>query len=213
MRCSEARNILDEHLDDALAWRSRREVEYHLERCEACRDELAERRNLRRLLAQMPAPEPSEAYFDQAIAQAAQVRSRRRSDRITKGAAPAPRRLALAAALVCAIAGGLWLQQADLSSATVPETTIAMHEVTPVNLVFWSDRALADTRLSIQLPEGIELAGYNERSALTWKTDLEAGRNLLRLPLVGHVAAADEVTATLEHPQGTKTFRLKVKVI
>ena len=213
MRCNEALNILDEYLDEDLAFRPSRELETHVARCGVCQDELAQRRELRVRLANLAVAGPSEDFFDRALANAAQIRTRRRSDGgKVRGKT---RKFALAAAVACAFAAAVALQQPSIENpfANVPEATIAMHEVTPVNLVFWAERELQDARLSIQLPEGIELAGYEKRSALTWTTDLEAGRNLLRLPLVGHVATAKDVTATLEHPQGTKKFRLKITVI
>lgn len=213
MRCNEAQNILDEYLDEDLSTRPRRALETHVTRCHVCQRELTERQELRAILATLPVAEPGEDFFDRALANAAQVRTRRRSDGANRWSRT--RSLALAATVAGVFAAAVALQQPSIENpfTQVPETTIAMHEVTPVNLVFWAESELQDARLSIQLPQGIELAGYESRSALTWKTDLEAGRNLLRLPLVGHVAAADEVTATLEHPQGTKKFRLKIKVI
>lgn len=213
MRCNEAQNILDEYLDKELAFRPRRELETHVARCNACHGELTQRKDLRASLANLTVAKPSEDFFDRALVSAAQVRTRRRSDRVN--AWTKARSLALAATIACAFVTALVLQQSPIGNpfAKVPEATIARHEVTPVSLMFWAESELQDARLSIQLPQGIALAGYEERSTLTWRTDLEAGNNLLRLPLVGHVAATDEVTAILEHPQGTKKFRLKVTVI
>ena len=213
MRCSEAQNTLDEYLDEDLAFRPRRELETHVARCDACQRDLAQRKDLRIALANLTAARPSEDFFDRALANAVQVRTRRRSDRVT--AWTKARSLALAATIACAFATALVLQQPSIGTpfTQVPEATIVMPEVTPVSLVFWAESELQDARLSIQLPQSIALAGYEKRSSLTWRTDLEAGKNLLRLPLVGHVATADEVTATLEHPQGTKKFRLKITVI
>lgn len=84
--------------------------------------------------------------------------------------------------------------------------------VTPIKLVFSSPIALTDARLSLQLPVGVELAGYNGRSDLSWSTNLEPGKNILRLPLVGHMPVSAQLVAKLEHPNGTKTFRLQVTV-
>ena len=213
MRCNEALNNLDEYLDDDLSFRPRQEVEDHVGRCDTCQAELTERTELRAVLAKLPSPEPSDAFFDRALENAVQSRQRRRSDRVSIWTGP--RRFAVAAAVAFAFATAMVLQQPSIGNpfATVPETTIAMHEVTPVSLLFWAESELQDAKLSLQLPQGIELAGYEKRSMLTWRTDLEAGNNVLRLPLVGHMATAEEVTAILEHPQGTKKFRLKIKVI
>ena len=98
-----------------------------------------------------------------------------------------------------------------------PETTLqgihlATNTVTPVKLAFSSETALEDARLTLSLPVGVELMGYDGRTDLSWNTDLEAGTNVLRLPLVGRMAASDVLVARLEHPSGAKTFRLPVTV-
>jgi hypothetical protein len=209
--------MFDDYLDGEIPTEASWDLKRHVADCAACQSELEARRTIRQSLSELPVQGPSEGFFDRVFdgldEQAAQETNRRRSDQPTpwlKG-----RRLAIAAAFAVVCATAFVVQQPfpGAPSTEIPEVTIAMHEVTSVNLVFSADDALQDARLSLQLPEGVELAGYSGRSALSWKTNLEPGKNVLRLPLVGHLASADEVVATLEHAKGTKTFRLKVKVI
>ena len=100
----------------------------------------------------------------------------------------------------------------------LPAISLVANEVTPVKLAFSSETALTDARLSLQLPVGVELVGYNGQSDLSWNTNLQPGKNVLRLPLVGRTATANAgggpvlLIARLEHPTGTKTFRLQVTV-
>ena len=122
--------------------------------------------------------------------------------------------MAVAAALVAAVLIGTVLTQPDLPA---PETSLqAIHldtnTVTPVKLAFSSETALEDARLTLSLPVGVELMGYDGQTDLSWNTDLEEGTNVLRLPLIGRVAASDVLVARLEHPSGAKTFRLPVTV-
>ena len=217
MCCSEIQNIFDDYLDGEISAEASRDLQHHVADCVSCQNELSQRRAIRQSLSELSVQEPTEGFFDRVFdeldEQAPVETNRRRTDQPTpwlKG-----RRQAIAAVFVIACAVAFVAQQpfSTAPSSEMPVVTIAMHEVTSVSLVFSADEALQDARLSLQLPDGIELAGYDGRSALSWKTNLKPGKNVLRLPLVGHVAATDEVVATLEHSQGTKTFRLKVKVI
>ena len=65
----------------------------------------------------------------------------------------------------------------------LPVISLIVNEVTPVKLAFSSETALSDARLSLELPVGVELLGHDGQSDLSWTTDLEPGRNVLRLPL------------------------------
>ena len=68
------------------------------------------------------------------------------------------------AAAVLLIAGVSWQSGVFSNPSDVPEITIALHEVTPISLRFSSAEDLQDARLSLQLPEGVALAGHTDRS-------------------------------------------------
>ena len=205
MRCNEFVDNLDEHLDGDLAAQDVRALEQHAGGCDGCAALLAERRALRRRLANLPLEAPSEGFLELALSKAIPPPRARKP-----WAASGPRIAALAAVLLIAVA---MLQTPILSpSRDIPEIAITLHEVTPVNLRFAAEAGLADARISLQLPEGVELAGYPGRNSLSWRTDLKEGDNLLRLPLVGHLASSSRLRAELEHPTGSKSFELQITV-
>ena len=120
---------------------------------------------------------------------------------------------ALAAGFTLWFAAGYLLNAPVITpSPALVEVAISMSQPTPVNLVFTSTGDLMGARVSLQLPAGIALAGYDGRRELTWTTDLKDGKNVLQLPLVAHAVPTDEIIARLEHGDETKTFRLKVRV-
>lgn len=208
MLCSEVMNILDEYLDEELDAEQVHAVENHADTCDRCRRSLQERLQLRRELAGLPLEGPSEGFFDAALDRAV-----RRTDERGK---PWFARIggAVAAAFAFLFITGVLVQPANLtSSSDIPEVTISMHEVTQVNLMFSSEVALHDARVSLQLPEGVQLAGFSGRDTLSWTTDLKEGNNILQLPLVGYLARSDTLVATLKHASGSKTFELRVTVI
>lgn len=222
MYCSEVKNILDEYLDDSMAQGQALEVSEHVAACDACAAELNAHRSIRDLLQTLPLDGPDEDFLDRAIARAADATDAptgRQDRRISD--LPTTRRvygLRVAIAAACAL---VFFSAVMLTSprgtetapfAGYPAVTLATDTVTPVKLMFASEETLEDARLSIQLPVGVELVGYDGRSNLSWTTDLEPGKNILRLPLVGRVPVSDQLVAKLEHPKGTKTFRLQVTV-
>ncbi len=216
MNCSEVENKLDEYLDnlpgEGLDNAEAAAIALHIQSCPDCAEELARREALRQSLKSMAVSAPSAGFLERAVAEAA-------ASEAAEADRAAPRRLggtlmALAAAMVAALLVST-LMTSPVSPA--PETNLqgihlAADTVTPVKLAFSSETALEDARLTLSLPVGVELMGYDGQTDLSWNTDLEEGTNVLRLPLIGRMAASDVLVARLEHPSGAKTFRLPVTV-
>ena len=222
MNCNEIENLLDDHLDDLSTPENAAAIALHLQGCSHCETELEAHTALRQELRALPVPQPVSGFFEQAVAQAVKLdgdRSRRRTDQKPRQASRFfPSRLGLgslaAALLVALLFGSVFITtESPAPVHGLPTITLDTDTVTPVKLAFSSEIALVDARFSIQLPIGVELVGYNGQSDISWTTDLEPGTNVLRLPLVGRTAATtDLLVARLEHPMGTKTFRLQVTV-
>ena len=222
MKCSEVENQLDDYLEPSapggsgLDDRAAADIALHIQGCPQCQTELERRQTLLDALRSLPVPQPGPGFFEQAVANAAQSanRNRRRTDSpVRQPYATALTGLAaalLAAVLLAAVA--IPDHEATAPESGLPGIHLATGTVTPVKLAFSAEKALQDARLSVSLPVGVELVGYDGRSDISWTTDLEQGTNVLRLPLVGRTAASDILVARLDHPTGTKTFRLQVTV-
>ncbi len=221
MKCIEIENQLDEYLDnlpgEGLDDDQAATIALHIQGCSACASELEFRESTRQDLQALTVPAPRPGFLEQAVANAAASadQAERRSDERQ----PSYNRfggalMALAAALIAAVLVSSVMTRPDVGA---PETTLqsihlATNTVTPVKLAFSSETALEDARLSLSLPVGVELMGYDGQTDLSWNTNLEEGTNVLRLPLIGRMAASDVLVARLEHPSGAKTFRLPVTV-
>ena len=81
-----------------------------------------------------------------------------------------------------------------------------------MNLVFSSASDLVDATLTVELPDGIQVAGLEGRQQITWQTSLQAGRNILPLKLIGTMPTSGELLATLRHGEDDRVFRLRVDV-
>ncbi len=162
------------------------------------------------LLKDYPMPTASDAFFDQALVRATHEGTRRQRNRwLVTGFGSA-----VAAGLVLWMVGGAWFSAPNLPTAapTIPGIVMTLEAPRTVNLVFASGEALNDATLTVQLPVGLELAGFPGQREITWQTSLRAGKNLLPLRLVATGAVSGEVLATLEHDNRGQTFRLRVEV-
>ena len=160
------------------------------------------------LLKEYPMPMAEPAYFERAIANASRTaRQRERKKGWLAGFGTAA-----AVGLVFWVAT-LWILPSD--DAAVPELPgVVMTLETPktVNLMFASADALNDARVILTLPAGIELDGFPGERSIEWMTSLDAGNNLLPLPLVARSGDGGELVATLSHGDRSKTFRIQINL-
>lgn len=211
MQCRQIDSVLDDYLDGLTDGRATSEVELHLSVCRDCRGTLDAAARLRVQLADLPVDGPDEAFFTRVLEQARQQQpdDASRPPRL----AVLHRRVLAAAAVVLVSAGVLLSTHTWFPSTSPPVVSITLETPTPVNIVFSTMEDLKGARVSLQLPDGVELDGYSGRQMLAWTTDLRKGKNVLRLPLVAYGAPTEDLVATVAHGDDAKTFRLTVRVI
>lgn len=118
-----------------------------------------------------------------------------------------PRWAALAATLVVGVALGLLLAQRD-----EPGTPF---EAAPVHLVSAGEQQIAiaiesareydDVEFVVELPEGVEIAGFPEQREVRWMGSLAEGRSRLRLPLrVSEEARGGQLVTRVRHAGGER---------
>lgn len=165
---------------------------------------------LQSLLRDYPAPEPSEGFYEQALARATHEGSRRQRNRwLMTGFGSA-----VAAGIALWFVGGFLFAtpEATLPEATIPGITMTLEEPRTVNLVFASATALESAMLTVSLPDGVELAGFPGQREISWQTSLNEGKNLLPLKLIAVSPMGGEILARLEHDDRDRTFRLRIDV-
>jgi hypothetical protein len=167
-------------------------------------------REIQALLRDFPVAEPDAGFYEQALVRATHEGTRRQRNRwLLTGFGSA-----LAAGIVLWLIGGFFLTAPDLPEAEAPIPGVAMTLEMPrtINLVFASKTALDGAKLTVMLPDGIELAGFPGQREITWNTSLVEGRNLLPLELIALTPTGGEVLARLEHDNRGRTFRLHIEV-
>lgn len=173
-------------------------------------DEGQEDPEIQALLKDYPMPQAETGFYDQALARATHEGSRRQRNRwVMTGFGGA-----IAAGLAVWLIGGMLVNTPPVPDAgsSIPGITMALEEPRTVNLVFSSTEALDSARLTVSLPDGVELAGFPGQREISWETSLNEGRNLLPLKLVALTPAGGELLARLEHDDRNRTFRLRLNI-
>jgi hypothetical protein len=116
---------------------------------------------------------------------------------------------AVVAALAIVLLGP---QQLSDDTPRIPEVTVALHEARDVGLVIDAERSMEGATVTLHLSGGIDLAGFGEQRRISWQTDLEAGANLLSLPVIAHSVEGGTLTALVEHEARTRRVAVKVRV-
>lgn len=209
MLCSQIDQHLNDLFDGELAAEQEKDLRAHLAGCEVCHSAYASFSALRTALKDLPVEAPRPEFFAKALAVA--VRKRRRTDRMRRS----PWMVTSAAASIALLA---WLtigvmRGEDAPTRAIPQVTIALETTSSINLVFAAADDLADARVSLQLPDGLEVDGYRGRREISWTTHLHRGKNVLRVPLLAHAAPTEALIARLDHGGSSKTFQLNVRVI
>ena len=204
MTCTRLQNQLDEYMDEALSQSQHLELEHHVQDCVDCQAVLESEQLIRKGFKQLPVSGPSETFLNDAFAAVRVVRSETPTTGFKFVAA-----IAASLALMFAV---VLTQLPEDSGASLSGVTMAVNQPQTVNLMFASAEALEDVTLIVELPDGVEVAGFAGRKTLRWRTSLREGKNVLPLELVAKESTAGEVVAFMKHGDKEKTFRLRVKV-
>jgi hypothetical protein len=213
--------LLDDHLDASLDAETEANMLVHAAACADCGALLSRERQLRRALLEVPVPAPAPGYPDRVLAAALAAHSSVEPPANSRRRAPGlgfwGTGGALAAGLALAVA--LWSTREPATAPTpvlpyiLPVAHVPPPEtrtVQPVRLLFRSATALEGVTIEIDLPDGAELRGYPGQQRLTWTSDLNAGANLLELPVVLR-GPGGVLTATLN--LGAERRRFAVQLV
>lgn len=217
MSCNEIRVDLPAYINNELSAPARDRVQEHVAACPACSDWLASERALNRALqAQFSVPAPSPDFHSRVLSSA-------RGDAKPKsGWSHGALGGAIAAALALGIGLGFLFQPDRVTDNAQPVVAssenatensafgIAEPVEKTVRLAFRSGEALENVTLTLELPPNVELASWPGHRELSWQVSLNAGENVLSLPLKLLFPGAGELVARLDTGDRQKTFRAPI---
>ncbi len=212
MTCSKLTTKLDDYVDGLMDQADSAPLAAHIESCDDCRQVLEREYSLRESLkdyGRSSMPHPDTAFFDRALAKAAQNGTRRQRNRwVMTGVGGT-----IAAGLLLWTLGGMFFKTPQVTEPSIPAIAMTLEEPRTLNLVFSSATELANATMTVVLPQGIEVQGFAGLQEITWMTSLTEGKNVLPLTLIATSPHGGELMATLRHEGDDRTFRVKVTVI
>lgn len=204
MNCTEINNSIDDYLDDQLMQQDQLAFVQHIEHCTRCADRLKRCETLMEGLKDISIPEPSLSFEQRVLAEV----HRQHKD---------SHRYRFATGFTSAVAASLaiWFTSTVFMSGTMTDQpqaiAVAMNEVQTVRLMFDSHEDIQQVRLSIVLPQNMQLEGYPGNRELSWQTSLRKGENILALPIMAVEYGQGEMVATLNYGDKVKVLRVALK--
>jgi hypothetical protein len=217
MSCNDIRVDVPAYINNELSAPARDRLQEHIAACPACSEWLASERVLNRALHErfsIPAPSPD---FHKRVLSSV-VNAGSPSSGWSHGALGG----AIAAALALGIGLGVFLQPSGVTDSadtavTVSESAteepgieIAEPVEKLVRLAFHSGEALENVTLTLELPPNVEVASWPGQHQLSWQVSLDAGENVLSLPLKLLFPGSGELVARLDTGDRQKTFRAPI---
>lgn len=204
MSCREIRISLTAYIHNELSEMQTAQVDEHLRHCDACSVLFAaERKVAEELSRRTVIPEPSSDFRRRVLSNATgQPDKAGWSHGVLAGA--------VAAAMVFGVAIGVYFTgQTSVTAPTVVEEALEPVEQT-VRLAFNSGEALENVTLTLELPPHVELASMPGRHEVSWEVSLDAGENMLSLPLKVLFPGSGELVAHINAGDRQKTFRAAI---
>lgn len=212
MNCRDFDRIMDDLVDGDLSPLMAEGARRHAGSCAPCATRLGYARALQQALRALPV-EPASPGFRERVLEGAGIgtgpRARRPAARLRPVMAAG-----FAATLALGIALGAFLTGTPLERQAVPRVVLAQAETRPqtVRLLYESSEAMQGVTFTLRVPAHLDVEGFAGRRELTWQTDLDAGSNLLRLPVIARRPGTGYLEAQLTHAGRTRTFRVHVRV-
>ncbi len=210
MNCNQHTENLNQYLDGELEWVLLREFESHTADCRECDAALMRKRELRQALKSMPVQPPETGFYDRVLEQT--VRTTHRNETL----------FWTSAGIGGAVAAGItaWLILAlpvnipeNTEQPLLDTVTISLNVERTVRVSFDSVGGLQAATIILQLPPGIEISGYEDRSEIKWAATVHPGKNILELPIVVRSGLGGNIVVQIEHDGKAKSFEFAVTVI
>jgi len=202
MKCDQITDRLDEYLDGMLSAAEAAQFQQHILGCASCRGQQDQIQAFKQTLKSLPGMAPvSQEFFTRAIGNA----TRRTGYGVMQKVAG----LAVAASIFGLVLTNFYPGSQDQQLAGV---TMTLNETRTVQISLNAERDMQGARLSIRLPDGVEMKGFPGRRVVSWNTDLQRGMNILPLPLVAVAISEGRVVARLEHDHKSKELEVQLNV-
>lgn len=206
MNCKQFVDHLDDYVDGSLPPEQSQAFELHSAGCNDCNHTLTEHRELLVALGGMPAPSMRPGFAAQALVGAAR---RRRSYGFAAGFGTA----AAASLAIWLVSGGFLPTTKPAADGDISTVVLRLDQESTVNIAFFAPKQFEQARLSILLPENLEVPRLPGQREIAWDVTLKEGANVLPLPLRAITGDAGNIVASIESGNQKKVFQVQVRVL
>ena len=201
MNCTDINTHIDDYLDAQLSQQDQLAFEQHVSKCADCRQDVELAKSILTDLKNLSIPQPSANFEQRVFAEVSrQHKDHHRFTFATGFATAAVASLAIWFASTVMVPDALIEQPLMIS--------VAMNQTQTVRLLFDSQIDIEQAKLSIDLPDNMQLDGYPGHRALSWQINLIKGQNILALPVMAIQHGRGELVAQVSYGDKVKTYRL-----
>lgn len=209
MNCEQITKRIDTVSALPLSDAERRSWSEHLANCDECQWVLQGAEALQ-VVRNQPDVDPPEDLFENILNRTAQTQQQpKQRKQFWLGAGFGG---AVAAAIVVAVMTlGVFSEPAQ-DLPTPVEFMVSMHETRNLYIAIDAEYSMDGAKLSVVLPVGVALSGFNGQRELVWTDDLVAGVNKLTLPLIALGQGGGQMVVTLDHENNHQVFIINLKL-
>lgn len=212
MKCEKAQQLINDYLDELLDPAQAEVFHDHYNHCSHCAEKLTQERQFRQLLKSAPVPPPSAGFVDRALRQAVHSVDSHHHVSHRQGFIKGFGSALVAGLALWAVVGLFPVERTPLPNGSENSISISLQEARDVKLAFYTEKAVQGATIKISLSDNVEIAGYQNRQTLEWKTDLLKGDNVLTLPIKGLKPQQGKIIAQISHNNLVRSIELKLNV-
>ena len=217
MHCEDVHTLLPELARDELNPAADARLREHLTQCRSCAVMAQREAGLLVSLKALPIAAMPEGFAARALRQA--VIAGEAQERQTRQRPTRQRLQVFAAAasllLVCGLAFMLGRGSNPLNSGANQQVAVnvPLGITQMVALKIDAPHAFDEVKFEVSLPQNVALADQPELRQFAWSGQLQAGLNVLSLPLVGVVPADGQLIATVKYGKTTRSLSVPLSVV
>lgn len=209
MNCRVTRGLINDFFDGTLGKDTEEKVLHHLVDCVACHNVFENEKQLRKMLQNLPAPLPSSDFTNQVVQKAiSEAQSKGRFKTVISMCGGIAAAIAL---WVLVSLSGTMLPNAEKQN-TLADMTLELQKKTTIRMVFNTPHDMLHSKVTLHVPQHLDIVGFPGEREISWNTDLLKGKNLLEVPVVAKKTGQANLVTLIAYQNKEKKLTLTTQI-
>ena len=208
MKCEYINLFIYDYMDNYLSEEQSHIVEIHIKTCINCRQKIKQARCQKEELANLISPGLSAEFTEKAFQNVEAHFMVGKTKALKKSAYY----FSMAASILFASVVAFLLPNSSVNKTPIDPLVMPLNQQ-EVNMVFNTPKKLQNVQFTVILPDNIEMLGHPGKRHVIWSGALNAGPNLLSIPILTRHSFSGILTTKLEYENNSKTFNVSMKRI